>query len=64
MECYKVWYTSERRAKEVITSMHNWKHSRKSKIPKRVYYCKDCKQRHLTSLSKNYEYSTTSKKSS
>lgn len=46
-QCSKVMYTTEREAREIIVKCKNA--SSRSKIPKRVYYCKECGGYHVTS---------------
>lgn len=45
--CSKILYTTEREASAVIHKCKNA--SRRSKIPKRKYYCKECGGWHVTS---------------
>lgn len=46
-QCNKFTYTSPNEAKEVIRKCKSA--SSRSKIPKRVYFCKECKGYHVTS---------------
>jgi len=48
-QCSKIGYPTEKRAREVVNSAHNHG-GRHHKIPKRVYHCASCGQRHITSL--------------
>jgi hypothetical protein len=48
---------SYREARAVITDAKRFNHLRHSKrIPKRAYFCKECKQWHLTSMSYYKEF--------
>lgn len=49
--CGKVSFPSRRIAKEIINFIKITKKG-KNKIPKRVYFCRDCKFWHLTSKKK------------
>ena len=46
--CDKIPYLTSSQAHEELSAMHGAKFARK-KIPKRVYYCKECQAFHLTS---------------
>ena len=49
--CEKKQFQSEKQAKTAIRTIK--KNSKRSHIPTRAYFCKDCKTWHLTSLTKN-----------
>lgn len=49
MLCSKVWYTSEKQAKEVMHFL-KWKGNRLHKVPKRIYKCPFCLLFHITSI--------------
>ena len=52
--CGKIGYKTTKQASTAMLTIK--KHSKRSVIPKRVYFCKDCNQYHLTSkLEKHLE---------
>ena len=46
-KCSKTTYTTEKEAKDVVIKCK--RSSSKNKIPRRVYYCKECRGFHVTS---------------
>ena len=46
-DCSKTTYTTEKEARDVIIKCK--RSSSKNKIPRRVYYCKECRGFHVTS---------------
>ncbi len=52
--CGKIMYTSEREAGEILFKCRTV--SKRSKIPKRKYYCKECQGWHVTSQKNKSEF--------
>ena len=46
-DCSKTTYTTEKEARDVVIKCK--RSSSKNKIPRRVYYCKECRGFHVTS---------------